>query len=290
MSIKQIASFIFLNLTLISHCFAAQDIENSKLYARGKYLVEGPVACGNCHIQRGPKGEPLFEKGLSGGVPIIEPEFYNAYPSNITPDKETGIGNWTDAQLAKAIREGIRPNGKVIGAPMPIEFYRKFSDEDLKAIIIYIKAQRPVKNVVPKSTYYYPLPANYGPAITKVIPTPSTANTIQYGEYLATISHCMECHNPMNKKGELIWSKLGAGGQLLHGPWGVSVSRNITPHKNGLKDWTDKQIETSIRYGVDRSGHPYKPPMPFDWLKNISENDLSAIIAYLRSLKPLSGS
>ena len=259
MSIKQIASFIFLNLTLISHCFAAQDIENSKLYARGKYLVEGPVACGNCHIQRGPKGEPLFEKGLSGGVPIIEPEFYNAYPSNITPDKETGIGNWTDAQLAKAI-------------------------------IIYIKAQRPVKNVVPKSTYYYPLPANYGPAITKVIPTPSTANTIQYGEYLATISHCMECHNPMNKKGELIWSKLGAGGQLLHGPWGVSVSRNITPHKNGLKDWTDKQIETSIRYGVDRSGQPYKPPMPFDWLKNISENDLSAIIAYLRSLKPLSGS
>ena len=261
MSIKQIASFIFLNLTLISHCFAAQDIENSKLYARGKYLVEGPVACGNCHIQRGPKGEPLFEKGLSGGVPIIEPEFYNAYPSNITPDKETGIGNWTDAQLAKAIREGIRPNGKVIGAPMPIEFYRKFSDEDLKAIIIYIKAQRPVKNVVPKSTYYYPLPAN-----------------------------CMECHNPINKKGELIWSKLGAGGQLLHGPWGVSVSRNITPHKNGLKDWTDKQIETSIRYGVDRSGQPYKPPMPFDWLKNISENDLSAIIAYLRSLKPLSGS
>ena len=75
---------------------------------RGKYLMEGVVACGNCHFARGPQGQPLADKGLSGGMLFDEPPF-KAYASNITPDADTGIGKWTDAQLAKAIREGVRP-------------------------------------------------------------------------------------------------------------------------------------------------------------------------------------
>lgn len=279
---------LFLSLVNLTVFYSSADAQSVNLYDRGKYLMEGPVACGNCHVQRGAKGEPLLDKGLSGGMVFDEPAF-KAVASNITPDKETGIGNWTDQQLEKAIREGIRPNGTVIGPPMPIEFYRKMSDEDLKAIIIYMRAQPAVRNQVPKSIYNIPLPVNYGPTITQKISTPSQKNTKEYGEYLTTISHCMDCHNPRNEKGQLVWSKLGSGGQQFKGPWGISVSRNLTPHEYGLKNWTNQEIATAIQHGIDRSGQNYRPPMAFSWYKNINKNDLDAIIQYLRSLKPLSG-
>ena len=280
----------FTQSTIFCLLFMSAIAQAAKIdfYQRGEYLMNGPVACGNCHVQRGEKGDPLLDKGLSGGM-VFDEKGFKAVASNITPDKDTGIGRWTDEQLAKAIREGIRPDGSVIGPPMPIEFYRKFSDDDLKAIIVYLRAQKPIQHAVPKSNYLIPLPPNYGPPITKLIQTPSPKNTLAYGEYLINISHCMDCHNPRDEKGQLIWSKLGSGGQIFRGPWGVSVSRNLTPHKNGLKDWSNQQIATAIQKGLDRSGNHYKPPMAFDWYKNISASDMQAMIQYLKSLKPLDG-
>ena len=254
------------------------------LLERGKYLMEGIVACGNCHMARGDKGELLFDKGLSGGMLFDEPPF-KAYAANITPDRETGIGNWTDAQVAKAIREGVRPDKSIIGPPMPIPYYRNISDADLAAIIAYLRAQPAVRNEVTKSKYNIPLPPAYGPAITSVS-APKPGDKLRYGEYLANIAHCMECHTPRDEKGMLQLDKRGAGGQLFAGPWGESVSRNLTPHPTGLKDWTDAQIKKVLHEGVDRNGQPYKPPMGFDFYKNINDADLSALIAYLRSLKP----
>ena len=127
------------------------------LMERGKYLMEGPVACGNCHFARDDKGQPLLNRGLSGGFLFDEPPF-KAYAANITPDRDTGIGKWTDAQLAKAIREGVRPDKSVIGPPMPIEFYRHLSDRDLAAIVAYLRAQPAVRNEVAKSVFNMPLP------------------------------------------------------------------------------------------------------------------------------------
>lgn len=250
---------------------------------RGKYLMESIVACGNCHLQRGPQGEPLFDKGLSGGMVFDEPPF-KAYAANITPDRDTGIGKWTDAQLAKAIREGVRPDKSIIGPPMPFEFYRHLSDADLAAIIAYLRAQPAVANAVPKSKYNIPLPPNYGPAV-KNVKAPPAADKIKYGEYLAQIGHCMECHTPRDDKGAPKAGQLGAGGMVFKGPWGESVSRNLTPHESGLKNWTDAQIAKAIREGVDRDGKPYKPPMGFAFYKNINDADMAALIAYLRSLK-----
>lgn len=251
---------------------------------RGRYLMESVVACGNCHIARGDKGQPLFERGLSGGMEFDEPVF-KAYARNITPDPDTGIGRWTNDQLAKAIREGVRPDKSIIGPPMPIEFYRHLSDADLAAIIAYLRAQPAVKNVVPKSKYNIPLPPSYGPAV-KDVKAPDASDKVKYGEYLANIGHCMECHTPRDGQGRLQQANLGAGGQVFKGPWGESVSRNLTPHTNGLKDWTDVQIAKAIREGVDRQGQHYKPPMGFDFYRNINDADISALIAYLRSLKP----
>ncbi len=251
---------------------------------RGKYLMQGVVACGNCHFARGEQGQPLVEKGLSGGMVFDEPPF-KAFASNITPDPATGIGKWTDAQLGLAIREGLRPDGSVIGPPMPIEFYRHLSDADLSAIVTYLRAQPEVKNAVPPSQYNgMPTPASYGPAISSV-ESPRPANKVKYGEYLANIGHCMECHTPRGPRGTIQRARLGAGGQVFKGPWGQSVSRNLTPDATGLKMWSDAQIAKAIREGVDRKGQPYKPPMGFAFYKNISDTDMSALIAYLRSLK-----
>lgn len=251
---------------------------------RGKYLVEGIVACGNCHVQRGERGEPLFAKGLSGGMVFDEPPF-KAFASNITPDTETGIGKWTDAQLALAIREGVRPDKTIIGPPMPIAFYRKMSDSDLAAVVAYLRAQPAVKNAVPPSKYHMPLPPAYGPPVG-ALSSPAKTDAVRYGEYLANIGHCMDCHTPRDAQGMLQQQRTGAGGQVFNGPWGASVARNLTPHATGLKDWSDAQIATAIRNGVDRAGKPYKPPMGFGFYKSINDEDMAALIAYLRSLKP----
>lgn len=258
--------------------------QDDALMVRGTYLAEGVVACANCHIARNDKGQPLFDRGLSGGMMFDDPAF-RAYAPNITPDPETGIGAWTDAQLGKAIREGIRPDGSLIGPPMPISFYRHLSDTDLAAIITYLKAQPPVRHEVEKSVYHFPLPPSYGPPV-KGVETPAATDTLKYGEYLANIGHCMDCHTPRNDKGMLLMQHLGAGGQVLKGPAGDVVTPNLTPDDSGLKSWTDAQIERAIRQGVSKDGTRLQPIMAFAWYQHISSPDMSALIAYLRSLKP----
>jgi mono/diheme cytochrome c family protein len=251
---------------------------------RGKYLMEGVVACGNCHMARGDKGQPLPAKGLSGGMVFDEAPF-KAVASNITPDVETGIGGWTDAQLIKAIREGVRPDGRLIGPPMPMGFYRNISDADVAAIVAYLRSQAPVRNVVAKSVYNMPLPPSYGPPV-ETVAAPPASDRLKVGEYLAQIGHCMDCHTPRGADGQLQLQALGAGGQVFKGPWGDNVARNLTPHETGLKGWTDAEISQSVRAGVDRHGKPYRPPMAFAFYKNISDADMAALTGYLRSLKP----
>ncbi|NML62132.1 cytochrome c [Massilia sp. RP-1-19] len=251
---------------------------------RGRYLMNGVVACANCHMARGPKGEYLMDKGLSGGMPFDD-RMFKAYAPNITQDGETGIGRLTDAQLAKAIREGIRPDGSVIGPPMPIEFYRHISDDDLAAIIAVLKVEPAVRSAVPKSRFNFALPPAYGPPVMSV-KAPSRADKVKYGEYLVAIGHCMECHTQRDQKGMLLMSSLGSGGRVFPGPWGESVSRNLTTHESGLKGWSDAQISKAVRAGVNRDGAPYKPPMAFQHYQNIDDADMAAITAYLRTLPP----
>ncbi len=274
--------------TIVLLCLFAADAARAADAAtveRGKVLMEGIVACGNCHMAVGPQGEPLFDRPLSGGFKFDDPGF-TAYAANITPDDATGIGRWTDAQLGKAIREGIRPDGSLVGPPMPIPFYRHISDADLAAIIAWLRAQPAVKHEVTKSAYRIPLPPAYGPPVGKVT-APAMSDKVRYGEYLANIAHCMECHTPRDDKGMLVRSQWGAGGQSIAGPWGVTISRNLTPGPGGLKDWTDAEIAHTIRTGLDRNGQALKPPMAFGFYKNIDDADMAALIAYLRSLKPL---
>lgn len=255
---------------------------------RGKYLVESIVGCGNCHTPQGPNG-PIQDKTLAGGLEFDHPGFFKAYSTNITPDRDTGIGKWTDAQLKVAIREGKRPDGTLIRPPMPFELYRNIADSDLDAIVAYLRTVPAVKNVAPKSKYEIPLPPAYGPPITKPVTAPPRSDKLAYGAYLAgPLGHCIECHTPPGADGRSQYgTRLGAGGRQFHGPFGLSVAKNITSDPDqGLGKWSDAEIERAIRKGIDRQGQPLKPPMGYAYYDRISADDMAALITYLRSLPP----
>jgi mono/diheme cytochrome c family protein len=274
-------------LTALALALAATAARAETPVERGRYLVETIAGCGNCHTPRGPGGAYAADKHMAGGF-VIDEKPFRAVTSNITPDKETGIGSWSDAQLAKAIREGIRPDGSLIGPPMPFGLYRKLSDTDLNAIVAYLRTLKPVKNKVEKSVYRIPLPPAYGPPVTAVPDVPRT-DKVKYGEYLAgPVGHCVECHTPMGNDHRPDFSRIGQGGPEFNGPWGVAVARNITPHpEDGLGKWTDAEIKRAITQGISKNGSKLYPPMPFALYAKVKDEDLDAIVAYLRTLKPL---
>jgi len=264
----------------------AQATQAKALAERGKYLVEGIAGCGNCHTPKGPNG-PLPGMELAGNSVVEDGPAFRAVAANITPDKATGIGGWTDAQIARAIREGIRPDGTLIGPPMPIGLYRGMADADVNAIVAYLRTVPSVSNKSEKSAYHIPLPPNYGPPVGQIAAPPSI-DRVAYGGYLASaIGHCVECHSPLLPGGRRDFSKIGAGGQAFNGPWGTSVAANITSSKaRGLGDWSDADIERAIRQGISRDGHALQPPMGFAYYASISKPDMTALIAYLRTLPP----
>jgi mono/diheme cytochrome c family protein len=262
---------------------------------RGKYLVEVLAACGNCHTPIGPQG-PIRELHLAGGQYIREDAFGLAITRNITPDPETGIGAWTDAEIIRAIREGKGKDGSTLGPGMPFGLYRGISDMDVSAIVAYLRTVPPVHNVVPPGQYTIPLPESYGPPVTSV-PEPSRADPIAYGAYLAgPIAHCIGCHTPVGADGRRDMTRLFAGGRLLprvggrllSGMQDTIYSANLTMDKEtGLGTWSDAQIIQAM-YGVRPDGRVLQPPMPWPYFAGkIAAEDLQALLAYLRSLQPI---
>lgn len=252
------------------------------LLERGAYLARSIVACGNCHTPKGPDGE-LEGMELAGMAPFFELPQFTANAPNITPDEATGIGGWTDEQIARAIREGKRPDGTLIGPPMPIVLYRHLSDRDTAAIVAYIRQVPAVRNDIPASDYRIELPPSYGPPVGRVAEV-SRDDQLAYGAYLAgPAGHCIECHSPPGENGAPdIEGQMGAGGFEFPGPWGVSIAPNITP--TGLSGYSDAEIARIITEGVRPDGSRLLPPMPVAYYANMTEEDVAAIIAYLRTL------
>jgi mono/diheme cytochrome c family protein len=250
--------------------------------ARGDYLANTIMTCANCHS---PKGPPAATAGkdYSGGLRFNEPPF-DVTASNITPDKETGIGSWTDAEIKASILTGKRPNGVQLAEIMPTAFYPILTDADANALVAYLKSLPPVKNKVPDPVYKIALPHHVFPGAEKAYTAADLNDKVKKGFYLVTIGHCMECHTPM-VRGQRVFSDLGKGGFEFKGPWGVSVSRNITSHKEkGIGDWSDAEIKRAITQGVRKDGTRLKPPMGYEWYARMTDEDLSAVVAYLRTV------
>jgi mono/diheme cytochrome c family protein len=250
---------------------------------RGEYLVRGPMGCGNCHTPLGPEG-PVAGQELAGRLVDDNPAF-TAYAPNITPGGRAA--GWSDAELAHAIREGLRPDGSLIGPPMPFTMYRGISDADLAAVVAFLRTLPAVENETPASTYRIPLPPAYGPPVESVT-APERGVTAEYGGYMATaITHCMECHTPMGPQGPMLDTGLGQGGFEFHGPWGVSVAANLTSGEDGLAGYSDGEIKAMVTQGRRPDGTAMLPPMPYGYLARMTPGDLDAIVLYLRALPPL---
>ncbi len=276
--IRTSAMGLAIGLLLIGNANAQSD-----LVKRGDYLVNTIMTCGNCHSPKGPNGD-IPGKHFSGGLSWDEPPFKVTAP-NITQDKETGIGKWSDADIKKLLRTGVRPDGVPIATVMPTGFYGILTDRDLGAIVAYLRTIKPIKNKVPDPIYKMPQVRQVFPGAEKPLPVSAMKDKVNHGFYLATIGHCMECHTPMDKGRRLFKTRLGAGGFEFPGPWGVSVSRNITSSKTkGIGGWTDAEIKRAITAGVDKDGNHLKPPMGFGYYAHMTDADLDDVIAWVRTL------
>jgi mono/diheme cytochrome c family protein len=250
---------------------------------RGDYLVNTIMTCGNCHTPKGPPAA-IAGKDFSGGLSWDEPPFKVTAP-NITQDKETGIGGWSDAEIVTLLRTGKRPNGVQIAEVMPTAFYGIITDNDMKAIVAYLRTIKPVANKVPDPIYKMHIPHQAFPGSEKPYTEAMLSDTVTKGFYLATIGHCMECHTPFGPRGKDYVADRGKGGMEFPGPWGVSTSRNITPSKTkGIGAWTDAEIKTAVTLGKSKDGSPLKPPMGFGYYAHMNDGDLSAVVAYLRTV------
>lgn len=249
------------------------------LVERGRYLVAIGI-CESCHTPRDKEGLPVPGMSLAGGTPSRT----GGTSSNITPDPDTGIGRWSDQQIIDAMRNGKRPDGSMVGPPMPIPFYKSMSDSDARAIVAYLRTVPPVRNPVARKA----LDPKYGPDVGTVADV-ATSDKLAYGEYLATVvAHCMPCHSP-RVGGRIEPARAGAGGNRygVPGTGGTVVSPNLTPaNADGIASWTDAQIKTAITTGVRPNGSRIAGAMETSGYRSMTAGDLDAIVAFLRTLKP----
>jgi mono/diheme cytochrome c family protein len=261
------------------------------LHDRGAYLVDTIAACGNCHTPRDARGRAIVGEALSGGFEFDDPGIGHVVGPNITPDAETGIGTWSEAEIVTALRDGRRPDGTIIGPPMPIPAYRGLSDRDAQAIATYLRGVKPIRKVVARTRYDIPLPPAYGPPVTHTEAPPPT-DRIAYGGYLAgPVGHCVLCHTAPGDNKPFDMDRAYAGGRTLPDlahPGALTVSRNITSDpEDGLGGWTDADIKQAIVAGIRPDGTRMTRTMPFDWYAKIAPDDLDALVSYLRSLRPV---
>jgi len=259
--------------------------------ARGEYLAGALTGCEDCHSEhdfttldaaivpgRAYVGAEIIMKGLPGRV--VAP--------NLTGDAETGLGNWSDDEIARAIREGIGRDGRALFPMMPYGHFAHMSDEDLASIVVFLRSLAPVRNVVPATEIIFPvkyLIRNVPQPITATVAAPDSSTPEKRGAYLVEIAGCADCHTPV-KNGTPIAGMDFSGGFMLEGPWGRVASSNLTPDPSGIPYYDENLFVQAIRTGAVRT-RPLNPIMPWPAMRKLTDQDLKDMFAYLKTLKPV---
>ena len=244
---------------------------------RGRYLVKA-ADCAACHTAA--DGAPF-----AGGVKLASP-FGTFYGTNITPDKDHGIGKWSAGDFYKALHDGVSPDGQLYPA-MPYTSYRQLSRADSDAMYAWLMAQKPaaVANHAPELSF----PFNLRFAVRfwdmlflkDTLPDASKGRTAAWtrGRYLASaLGHCAECHTPRGKFGQFDQALPLAGGAL-----GRVVAPDITPHGLAARGWTATDLQTFFATGIARQGSAFSEMYPVVHLSRqyLSHDDLRAMSTYL---------
>ena len=261
-------------------------------WARGKYLAENVTACVDCHSPHDwTKHDSPVPPGMEGAgedISILKGLPGTVVAPNLTPDPETGTGAWTDDALARAIREGIGHDGRTLFPLMPYEGYRYMPDEDLASVIVFLRSLPPVRNPLPKTNIIFPvkyLIRSVPQPITDPVPLPDVSDPVKRGAFLVTMAGCKDCHTPMDH-GEPIPGMDLSGGQLFEGPWGSVATPNLTPDPSGIPYYDEALFLQAIRTGYVRA-RSLNQIMPWRYYADMTDEDLKAIFAYLKTVKPV---
>jgi mono/diheme cytochrome c family protein len=256
--------------------------------ARGEYLVRNVGVCGGCH-----SGEEKNPDGpLSGGREFRDWRIGIARASNLTADVDTGLGAWTDAEIVRAIRNGQSRNGRLLAPVMPYEWFHEMSDDDAFAIARYLKSVPPVRNDVrqsPNLAFKFAKLIMLRPLPAIAVSAPAPGVTPEYGSYLSQHTGlCAECHTPRSGlRSAPDKTRLLAGAPNPPKEFPAKPS-NLTPDlATGIGRWSEADFVQTIRSGTDPAGHALHPFMPWRQNRRMSDDDLRAIYAFLRTLPPI---
>jgi len=265
---------------------------DSAVIERGRYLVFGPAHCSGCHSPA--ENQEKINAGellpLEGGLPFALP-IGTIYSKNITPDDETGIGKLADSVIARSLRYGVARDGRALFDFMP---FHNLSDEDLTAVISYLRSQPPVHKMVPDNAINFLGKAVKAFLIKPVGPDGEVAasippdTTAAYGKYLTTyIANCKGCHTNRNLMTGAYTGPYFAGGLKFESTekGTYCVTPNLTPDKETgrIYGWSVDQFTNRFR---QKKVIPISD-MPWDQFRNMTDNDLKAIYHYLMSLEPI---
>jgi len=272
----------FFAFTVTGHAQA----DNKELAAKGQYIF---ALAGGCACHTVPK-----ETENAGGRAFPIP-FGTVYSTNITQDKETGLGSWTDQQIHDALVKGIRSDGSRILLVMPYEAYSGMAQEDFTALIAYLRTLKPVKKATPQLKSWAPFNRSLGaPLWLKVFgrfsdpPAQAPKSGIERGRYLVEhVSLCSDCHTPRNFIGVPNRSLYLAGANKKIGPLGQEVP-NITPDKEtGIGEWKREEIAAVLLTGTKPDLDNIQGLMAEvieHGFKNMTKEDALAIADYLKSV------
>ncbi len=255
---------------------------------RGRYLVEAVCACMKCHspIDTARHGAPPIEGREGAGAEHTGPGVL--YAPNLTPDPETGVGSWTDDELARAIREGIARDGRTLFPMMPYGKYRNMSDEDVASVVVYLRSLPPVRNELPTTKIIFPVSRlinTYPRPLTGPV-EPKFVTQVERGKYLVTMAACEECHTTFDANHNPTPGLEFAGGNTMEDNEGTGVVPNITPDPSGIGAFTPERFRALLHTGHD-AGRDLVPLMPYSVYQNLTDEDMDAIFAYLRTVKPI---
>jgi mono/diheme cytochrome c family protein len=258
------------------------------LVERGAYLVNGVGACSNCHTPRGPGGatDLQLDKRLSGSTQVFQAPQYTVKGSNLTPDRATGLGAWTDDQIKIAISQGKGRDGRQLAPNMPSAAYAIMTARDRDAIVAYLRSIPAVSNAVQKPEYKAPFSITQFPEATEW-PEENLKDTVKRGQYMAALGHCMVCHSKGTPPDKMDYvSGMGGGGRKFGAQQNVTAA-NLTT--KGVASWTLAEFKRALQEGVSKDGRKLNPPMVdfAQFYKTMTDDDIGAIFAYMKSLKPV---